>query len=288
MTGFARLHPLVNLVYFLCVLGFSTFVDHPLVQLTGFALSLAFAYLCVGGRKLLRRLGMIVPLMLFTALLNPLITHQGVTVLFTFRSGNPCTLEAVLYGVFAAVRLATVLFWFIGWNVVITSDKFVFLFGRIIPSLSLVISMGLRFLPRLLHRIGEVSDAQRCLYPQKSRLRHAGRVISIVITWALENALDTADAMRSRGYGLPKRSAFSLYRFTARDGIALGLLALCGSAVLTAALTGALRWHFYPTPAGSRGALTLAATALFVLLAAFPMIFEMKEALQWRLSKSRT
>ncbi len=287
MTGFSKLHPFVEALFFLLVLAFAMFVSHPAVQLIGLLLAALTAFCCVGGKKFLRQLLLIVPLMLFTAALNPLITHQGVTVLFYFPSGNACTLESVLFGVFAAVRLATVLFWFAAWNTVITSDKFVFLFGRVIPALSLTISMGLRLLPRLLRRVREVSDAQKCLCPNSRGVRHAGRVVSIVITWALENALDTADSMRSRGYGLPKRSAFSLYRFTARDGAALAFVLSLSAIVLLAALTGQFTWLFYPMLQGGGGTGTALSAAAFGLLAAFPVIYEAKEAIQWRVSQSK-
>ena len=287
MTGFSKLHPFVELTFFLLVFVFSMFISHPLVQILGLVLAATMAFSCVGGKRFFRQLLLVVPVMVFTAVLNPLITHQGVTILFYFPSGNACTLESVLYGVFAAVRLATVLFWFVAWNAVITSDKFVFLFGRVIPALSLTISMGLRLIPRLLRRIREISEAQKCLCPDSKGLRHAGRVISIVITWSLENALDTADSMKSRGYGLPKRSAFSLYRFTARDGAALAYLLFFGAAVLTAALAGKLSWQFYPMLQGSRGIWTALSGASFALLAAFPVMYEAKEAVQWRISRSR-
>lgn len=42
---------------------------------------------------------MLLPLMLLAAVVNPLVSHQGVTVLFRFPSGNACTLESVLYGI---------------------------------------------------------------------------------------------------------------------------------------------------------------------------------------------
>ena len=38
-----------------------------------------------------------------------------------------------------------------------------------------------------------------------------------MVTWSLESAIDTADSMRSRGYGEPGRTAFSIYRFDDRD-----------------------------------------------------------------------
>ena len=59
------------------------------------------------------------------------------------------------------MRLGTAVLWFMGWNAVMTSDKFVYLFGRILPSLSLTLSMGLRFVPRLLRRTREVAQAQK-------------------------------------------------------------------------------------------------------------------------------
>lgn len=290
-SGFARLHPLVNLTFFVLVLAFAMFLSHPAVQLAGLVCAALFALRCT-GRGFGRRMAMLLPLMLLAAIINPLVSHQGVTVLFRFPSGNACTLESVLYGISAAVRLGTAVLWFMGWNAVMTSDKFVYLFGRILPSLSLTLSMGLRFVPRLLRRTREVAQAQKLARPAErgwlASIRRAGRVVSIVVTWALENALDTADSMKSRGYGLPKRTAFSLFRFTLRDGICLGVLAALGGAVLAGSLTGGLKWWYYPAPGGATGAQAALWTAAFVLLAAFPLIFDAKEAIQWRASRSRT
>lgn len=289
--GFARLHPLVDLTFFVLVLAFAMFLSHPAVQLAGLVCAALFALRCT-GRGFGRRMAMLLPLMLLAAVVNPLVSHQGVTVLFRFPSGNACTLESVLYGISAAVRLGTAVLWFMGWNAVMTSDKFVYLFGRILPSLSLTLSMGLRFVPRLLRRTREVAQAQKLARPAErgwlASIRRAGRVVSIVVTWALENALDTADSMKSRGYGLPKRTAFSLFRFTLRDGICLGILAALGGAVLAGSLTGGLKWWYYPAPGGAAGAQAAVWTAAFVLLAAFPLIFDAKEAIQWRASRSRT
>ena len=289
-SGFARLHPLVDLTFFVLVLAFAMFLSHPAVQLAGLVCAALFALRCT-GRGFGRRMAMLLPLMLLAAVVNPLVSHQGVTVLFRFPSGNACTLESVLYGISAAVRLGTAVLWFMGWNAVMTSDKFVYLFGRILPSLSLTLSMGLRFVPRLLRRTREVAQAQKLARPAErgwlAGIRRAGRVVSIVVTWALENALDTADSMKSRGYGLPKRTAFSLFRFTLRDGICLGILAALGGAVLAGSLTGGLKWWYYPAPGGAAGAQAAVWTAAFTLLAAFPLIFDAKEAIQWRASQSR-
>lgn len=127
--------------------------------------------------------------------------------------------------------------------------------------------------------------AQKCLQPDSGELRHAGKVVSITVTWALESALDTASSMKSRGYGLRGRTAYSPYRFGARDAAALGWIVLTGAAALTGRFSGQFAFAFYPTLHGERGIYTVIYAACFCLLAAYPLISEGKEALSWRASK---
>ena len=75
-------------------------------------------------------------------------------------------------------------------------------------------------------------------------------ILSIMLTWSLENALETADSMKSRGYGLPGRTAFSIYRFDSRDKLALLWLGFCGAYLLSGYATGGLRWRYFPTIEG--------------------------------------
>ena len=57
--------------------------------------------------------------------------------------------------------LAAVALWFSCLSAVMTSDKFIYLFGRMIPALSLVLSMTLRFVPRFKRQFQAVAQAQR-------------------------------------------------------------------------------------------------------------------------------
>ena len=74
-----------------------------------------------------------------------------------------------------------------------TSDKFIYLFGRVIPGLSLVLSMALRQIPRFKAQARVVAAAQRGLGRDLStgsllqRARQGARIFSMVLTWALEN-----------------------------------------------------------------------------------------------------
>ena len=254
---FSSCHPVVNFLFFGLVLIFTMFFVHPAAQLFGLAAAVTYN-IYLNGRKGVRfSLLYMLPIAILAALINPAFTHEGATILAYLPSGNPLTLESILYGVSAAVMLISVIFWFSCYNAVMTSDKFVYLFGRVIPALSLVLSMTLRFIPRFKAQLKTVGEAQRCVGRDVSdgsvirRIRNAVTILSIMITWSLENAIETADSMRGRGYGLPGRTAFSIYRFDDRDRFALGWLVFCGACTVFAWIAGGFYWRYYPTVKGA-------------------------------------
>ena len=91
--------------------------------------------------------------------INPLFNHEGMTILGYFKTGNPLTLESIIYGIFMALLMMNVILWFAIYNVIMTSDKFIYIFGRIIPHLSLIISMSLRYVPRFKEQFIRVREA---------------------------------------------------------------------------------------------------------------------------------
>ena len=218
---------------------------------------------------------------LLAALVNPAFVHQGATILTYFPSGNPLTLESILYGCASGVLLAAVVLWFVCVTDVITSDKVVYLFGRIIPALSLLLSMTLRFVPQFTRRLRTVAQAQRRLGRDagrgsvRRRLREAMRVFSIVVTWSLESGLIAADSMRGRGYGLPGRTAFALYRLDRRDAAMLLWLGFCGLYLLGGGLAGGLAFQYYPLlSAGAVTPLTVSFFAVYGLLCFTPALVD--------------
>ena len=222
------------------------------------------------------------------ALINPAFNHEGATLLTYLPSGNPLTLESILYGLAAAAMLAAVVTWFSCYTAVMTSDKFVYLFGRLIPALSLVLSMALRFVPKFQAQFHVVSEAQRCIGRDVSdggvirRIRNAVTIFSIMLTWSLENAIETADSMKSRGYGLPGRTAFSIYRFDDRDKMALGWLLYCGFFLCCGAAVGGFSWRYYPTAKGAPAApLTVCLQAVYLALCLTPVFLNIHADRTW-------
>ena len=73
----------------------------------------------------------LLPMILLIVLVNPVFNHEGMTILTYFPWDNPLTLESIVYGIASAFLLSSTVLWFSSFNAVITSDKVVFLFGRI-------------------------------------------------------------------------------------------------------------------------------------------------------------
>ena len=171
--------------------------------------------------------------------------------------------------------------WFSSYNEIMTSDKFVYLFGRVIPALSLVSSMTLRFVPKFKAQMQTVMEAQRCVGRDTSngslpqRRKSAVKVFSIMLTWSMENAIETADSMRSRGYGLPGRSAFSVCRFDSRDRAAIGWLLLCGAYVASGWIAGGTWFRYYPAiKAAAVTPLTVRFALVYLALCLTPVLID--------------
>ncbi len=291
--AFSKLHPIVNFIFFVFVLVLSMFVMNPVCL----ALSLVCAFVnavYINGIKTVKLcLKFILPMVLLVIIINPVFNHQGVTILTYFPWGNPLTLESIVYGTASAVLLSSVVLWFSVFNSVITSDKLVYLFGRIIPSLSLVLSMSLRFVPKFSAQLKNVRNAQQCIGKDISdgsvlnRIKNGIRIISIMLSWSMENAIETADSMKSRGFGLKGRTAYSIYKFDRRDLIVLIIVALLGVSVSVAVIAGVIDFYYFPLIKGNlTDIMSIATFFLYGILMLIPTILNAGEGIKWKRLRS--
>ena len=183
----------------------------------------------------------------------------------------------------------TLLLWFSSFNRVMTSDKFIYLFGKVIPALSLVLSMSLRFVPKFKSQMLAVTEAQRSIGRDVSsgslwsRTKTAILIFSIMITWALENAIETADSMKSRGYGLKGRTAFSIYRFDERDQYTLIWFSFCGLFLLSGTLLSAFGFRYFPNVRyAALDMTTIPFYCVYFALCITPVVLNIKEERKWK------
>ncbi len=293
MSEFKNYHPFVNFIYFIFVISFSCVFMHPVslcISLFGGVIYL----ISLKGRSGVKNFAYMMPLMLAMAIINPLVNHNGATIIGYLPSGNPLTLEAFIYGIAGAIMLMSVICWFSCCSEIMTSDKTLWLFGKVIPSLSIIVSMTLRFVPQFSVQLKEVVKAQRGIGRGVStgniiqKAKGGLAILSIMTTRALENSIQTADSMKSRGYGQPGRTAFSIFVFDKRDAKALVCIVILGIYILAGGLMGGMYCSYFPSiTATAPSFFTFSIFAAYFILCNVPIIIEGWEARRWKSLKSK-
>ena len=222
---------------------------------------------------------------LLIAIGNPLFSHRGATMLFMLFD-QWITLEAISYGLVSACTLSAIIVWFVCYQQVMTSDKFLYLFGNIAPNTALLITMTLRFIPKLKKDAADIAAAETMLNGKPQRLTQklgaVMRRLSVLLTMSMEAAVETADSMRSRGYGLPGRTAFSIYRFDDRDKAALAWLVFCGAYLISGWMAGGTYFRYYPTvKAAAWTPMTVSFMLAYFALVLTPVILDRREDRLW-------
>ena len=220
--GFERCHPAVNFLYFAAVIiGMITF-QHPIFLAISFVCAFAYSIKRNHWKALLFNL-VTLPFIAAFALYYSSYHHFGVTVLRQNFIGNNMTLESLVYGFVLGTVVAGVCIWFSCVYSVFTTDKVVYLFGRVSPRLSLFLTILLRMVPRIKKEAKKINTAQRGIGRGVNqgnlwqRARNCIRIFSMLITWTIESLSTASESMRSRGSSLRGRKAFSIYRFDNRD-----------------------------------------------------------------------
>src|SRR5690606_6971572 len=162
------------------------------------------------GKTMKQWLPMLIGISALMIVLNPFLNSRGTHVFFYFR-GKQVTLEATVYGIVMALSLVTILLIFISFNLILNGNKFLFVFSKLLPKTAFLVMLAIRFVPLLKRRLGEINDVQRIKGMTiasgniKERAKNGMVIMQILLTWSLEEAIETADSMKARGYGLGKR-----------------------------------------------------------------------------------
>ena len=229
--GFEACHPAVNLLYFAAVITGMIAFRHPVFL--GISFLCAFAYSLRRNRwKALVFNLILIPLTVLFAFYYSSYHHFGMTELRLNFVGNRMTLESLVYGLVLGFVIAGTMIWMSCVYSVFTTDKVVYLFGKISPRLSLFLAILLRMVPRIKQEGRRINTARRGVGKGTDqgnllqRLVNSIRIFSMLISWTIGALATASDSMRSRGSILRGRTAFSIYRFDNRDrAYVIGLFA---------------------------------------------------------------
>jgi energy-coupling factor transport system permease protein len=165
----------------------------------------------VGG-ELARAAVLAVPLALLVMAINPLVSQQGLTVLVDGPIvpvlGNvDVTLEALVYGAVAGLRVLVVILAFALYSACIDPDRVLRLVGRAAPRSALTASLATRAVPLLGRdgrRLAEAYTLRADRRPAervRDRVERAATLTRALGAGALERSVELAAALEVRGYG---------------------------------------------------------------------------------------
>lgn len=311
-SGFKGYHPLVNVLFFISIIAFGMLLRHPVYLVISFISSTAYYLKLSGkdGRKTVFRF--LLPMLLFVVIINSFFNHYGVTTLFILPSGNNFTFEALVMGIVSGITVVSVIQWFFCCNEVVTEDKFMHIFGRILPKGALVVSMILRFVPLYRRRYKEISQARKCMGLNGTdsficKMKNTFKNIGILVSWSFENAIETADSMKARGYGLKGRTYYSRFQWQTGDTLALILLVLFDALIIFGLVSNSAYCIYnpyviinQPSEIGTTyiinelnltinpfSFLSIVSLITFTLLCFLPLTIDLKEDIKWHRLQSK-
>lgn len=311
-SGFKGYHPLVNVLFFISIIAFGMLLRHPVYLVISFISSTTYYLKLSGkdGRKTVFRF--LLPMLLFVVIINSFFNHYGVTTLFILPSGNNFTFEALVMGIVSGITVVSVIQWFFCCNEVVTEDKFMHIFGRILPKGALVVSMILRFVPLYRRRYKEISQARKCIGLNGTdsficKMKNTFKNIGILVSWSFENAIETADSMKARGYGLKGRTYYSRFQWHTGDTLALILLVLFDALIIFGLVSNSAYCIYnpyviinQPSEIGTTyiinelnltinpfSFLSIISLIAFTLLCFLPLTIDLKEDIKWHRLQSK-
>ena len=250
VAAFSMSHPAVPALYMVLTLGLTMFSMQPVLIALSLAGGLAYGFATRGTVRTLGALRWQLPVILIITLVNPLFSASGSTELF--RIGMRAVyLESLAYGLCMGGLFVASVLWFEAAASMLEYNKVLALLGNAAPVIALMISMCMRLIPQFLRRGRSVLAVQDAIDvpgrapadPVRSRLRAS----SVLMGWGMEDSLERADAMRSRGWGaVARRTTYARYRVRRSDVVALVLLALFGAAAVAVAWIATPQYSFYP------------------------------------------
>ena len=257
-------------------------LDNPLLLAALLAGVVGAAAWAGVGRELAIAARLALPLALLVAIVNPLVSREGLTVIaegpvVPVLGALDITLEALVFGLVAGLRVLVVVLAFALFSAAVDPDRLLALVRRLSFRSALTASLATRLVPVIARDATRLADAYtlRAAEPVTGRMPrlHRGAVLTRALTaGALERAVDVAAALEVRGYGsAPRRARAGTAPWSRHDTSFLlaALLIVAGSLVARGA--GAAHFDAYPMLDADWGPLTwaLAAATTATLLAPF-------------------
>lgn len=251
LSRFYMMHPMVLFLYYISAFFFVLSYSNPIFVVTSYFLVLLIAFYFGGLKKTFKALKMSMYIGILVFLINPIINHRGNNILF-YLLGNPITLEATLFGFFNMIMIISMLLLFVSFNVLLDSQRFLYLFSRILPKISFITNMSLRFVSLLIKRAKEISGvlSVRGIDIRSGKkinlIKNSGKILATLSQWSLEDGMEVAQTLKAKGYGGTKRTCYQSFIFTQRDMVLFIVLLIFTLLSFWLSSINVRRYSFYP------------------------------------------
>lgn len=200
-------------------------------------------------------------------LINPLFNTIGETPLF-YVNDNPYTLEALTTGIETGIMILTLILWFQIAVRFINTERLFFDLSKVLPSISLMLSMIFKSTSDFLSRARKTSACQKSFIKgDKKRFKRASAIFLATSQNAFESSVVKGISMTGRGF--ERRGKSNVYRIRLRTDDFVVFLATAIILTLCVFLNG------------------VAFVALFSVALLIPAIYQLGEDVKWHFLKSK-
>ena len=248
--AFETTHPAVPGVCMAGIVALGMAVFHPVYLVMSLVGALLSGCVVFGVRAMGRKLCWLLPMLALVCVANPLFSASGSTELT--RIGMVAIYaESLAYGVCMGVMLVGSVLWIEVAAHLIVPERVMATAGRALPTVSLMVSLAAGLVPQLLakaHGTSTAISACTCAGRRTDARGTLAQRSTMLVSWAMEDSLERADAMRARGWGADAtRTSYRRYEMTERDMMAIAALVLLVAASAALGYVAASQWRFYPT-----------------------------------------
>lgn len=260
-----RLNPVVKLVWTGSIVIVAMLIDHPVIL--SFIFLSTIPVIAAGG--IWRQWSAIMRFAVFMGILvvaiNSVAGSGGSHLLWQSEFILPVlgrisiTLEAILYGLFMAIRLMAIISAFSIITFTVRPDELLLamLEIRLPYKTAMMASLSARFVPTMFEDASRIIDARRSrgLEMDKgnrlARSKSRASILSSLLSVSLERTIQLAEAMEARAYGSSvKRTRFFRITFCKADVLMIVMLLAVLALVFCVLLSGGLSYQYYPSLQG--------------------------------------
>lgn len=283
MDKFSNFNPKVCFLFFVFTVLLILLNFNPIFLCVSLLSGVIYNAMLQGKKTFKTFFTFLLPFTLLVGIFNMAFTSYGVDILFSISNKN-FTAEGLSYGLCQGVMFSSVIVWLSSYSYVLSSDKFMSVFSKLAPNLTLVLTMTLSFIPRLRKNAQEINDARLNVNTNQSKFKKSLNNFSSLVSMTLEESIEVSDTMRARNFN-SSRKPYSKYRFNLDDGIVLlVLLALSISCIVLNSLDKA---EFIFDPEIKMLSFSPIFLILYTIYMFLPVIINISEGIKWHFLKQK-